>query len=65
MVCAAIAALPYGVPHVIYHLAHTEPLSTSDVVGSVGGLALFVLLAGAVLIRAVRPTNMVDDTAAA
>jgi hypothetical protein len=65
MVSAAIASLLYGVPHLIYHLAHTEPLSMGDVVGSVGGLALFVLLAGAVLLRAARPVRMVDGTASA
>jgi hypothetical protein len=65
VVSATIGALLYGLPHVIYHLAHTKPLSTTDVVGSVGGLVLFVLLAGAVLLRTLRPSAMVEDTAAA
>jgi hypothetical protein len=65
VISATIAALLYGVPHVIYHLAHTEPLATSDVVGSVGGLALFVVVAGAILFRALRSSTVVRVTAAA
>lgn len=41
IVTACLAALAYGVPHLVYHLANTEPLTTTDIVGSIGGLALF------------------------
>jgi hypothetical protein len=51
---ATVAALLYGVPHVVYHLAHTDAMSTSDVVGSVGGLTLFALVAAALLLRSLR-----------
>lgn len=37
---AAGAALAWGVPHVVYHAFHTEPLSTSDNVLNLGFLAL-------------------------
>lgn len=37
---AAIAALAWGVPHFLYHVFNTEPLSTGDNVLSLGGLAV-------------------------
>ncbi len=49
---AAIASLVWGVPHVIYHLANTDGLETSDVVFSVGGLMFSVFLAVMLLISA-------------
>ena len=47
---ASVAALAYGVPHLIYHAANTEGLATSDVVAILGGLALFAALPVALLI---------------
>ncbi|MGB3412474.1 MAG: hypothetical protein WBA45_14900 [Microthrixaceae bacterium] len=41
---AAVAALLYGVPHVIYHLFNTDGLSTGDVIASIGGLTISVAL---------------------
>ncbi len=41
IITACLAALAYGTPHLVYHLANTEPLSTSDVIASIGGLILF------------------------
>ena len=37
---AAIASLAWGIPHFLYHVFNTEPLSTGDNVASLGGLAL-------------------------
>jgi hypothetical protein len=39
---ACIAALAWGVPHLIYHAFNTEPLSAADNVLSLGGLVLGV-----------------------
>ena len=36
---ACIAALVWGVPHVLYHVFNTDGLATGDVIASVGGLA--------------------------
>ena len=42
---AAGAAMAWGVPHFIYHLLSTDALaSTSDVILSLGGLALFAFV---------------------
>ncbi len=46
---ACAAALVWGVPHFVYHLANTNGLSTSDQFGLLGGLALFAALPLAVL----------------
>jgi hypothetical protein len=50
IVTAALAALAYGIPHVSYHLSHTDGIATGDVVSSVGGLVLFVAAALALLV---------------
>ncbi|MGB3412469.1 MAG: hypothetical protein WBA45_14875 [Microthrixaceae bacterium] len=47
---AAVAALLYGVPHVIYHLFNTDGLRTGDVIASIGGLTLFVALSVMLLV---------------
>ncbi|MDH4170570.1 MAG: hypothetical protein OEW42_13375 [Acidimicrobiia bacterium] len=44
VITAAAATLAWGAPHLIYHLAHTDDLDASDVVASLGGLALFVAI---------------------
>lgn len=41
---AAVVAMVWGIPHLIYHLFNTDGLKTSDVVGSIGGLVLFAAL---------------------
>jgi hypothetical protein len=46
---AAVATLAYGVPHLAYHLLHTDGLTTGDVVASIGGLALFALIPAALI----------------
>ncbi len=51
---ASIAALVWGVPHLLYHLANAGDLSTGDAVASIGGLAAFVILPIALLVWA-RP----------
>jgi len=45
VVTASVAALVWGIPHLGYHVFNTETLeSTSDVVASLGGLALFAAI---------------------
>jgi len=51
---AAIAAMVWGVPHLVYHLANTDGLTTSDLLLSLGGLALFAGLPIAVIVVAGR-----------
>jgi hypothetical protein len=41
IIAASIASLLYGIPHLVYHIANTDGLDTSDVAVSLGGLALF------------------------
>lgn len=47
---AAIAAVVWGAPHLIYHVFNTDGLSTGDLVASLGGLAVFVVLPLTVLV---------------
>ncbi|MEO7371343.1 MAG: hypothetical protein ABI949_11215 [Ilumatobacteraceae bacterium] len=44
IIAAALASLLYGIPHLVYHIAHTDRLGGSDVVASLGGLGLFAVL---------------------
>jgi hypothetical protein len=46
---ALIAYVVAGVPHLVYHLTTTKHFSTSDNLGSLGGLALIVVLPLAML----------------
>ncbi len=46
VIVAGAAALTWGVPHAIYHIANTEVLSGSDVVLNVGTLMLYVVVGG-------------------
>ncbi len=41
IIAASVATLLYGIPHLVYHIANTTGLATSDVIVSIGGLALF------------------------
>ncbi len=50
IITASIAAMVWGIPHVIYHLFNTDGLSSGDVAASVGGLALFAVLPIAVIV---------------
>jgi hypothetical protein len=44
VVTAAVASLATGVPHLVYHLFHTDGLGSGDVAMSIGGLVLFAVL---------------------
>jgi hypothetical protein len=44
IIAGSIASLLYGVPHLVYHIAHAEDLATSDAVISLAGLALFAVI---------------------
>ena len=50
IITAALASLASGVPHAVYHIAHTDRLSNADVAMSVGGLILFAALAIALIV---------------
>jgi hypothetical protein len=44
IIAACAASLAYGIPHVVYHIAHADRLVTTDAVTSIGGLVLFAVL---------------------
>ena len=44
IIAASVATLVYGVPHLLYHIANTANLATSDAIVSIGGLALFAVV---------------------
>jgi len=44
VIVASVAAMAYGLPHVIYHVFNTGDLSGTDVVASLTGLALFAAI---------------------
>jgi hypothetical protein len=50
IIAASLASLLYGVPHLIYHIAHSDLLEGSDVVVSIGGLALFAVIPVALIV---------------
>jgi len=50
ILAASLASLLYGVPHLVYHIAHADLLSGSDVVVSLGGLALFAAIPVALIV---------------
>lgn len=56
IIVSAIAALLYGVPHLVYHIAHTDGLSDGDIAASLGGLALFAALPIALLLVSGKPS---------
>ncbi len=49
-VAASVAALVWGVPHLLYHLINRDGLATSDLVTSLVGLAVFVGIPIALLV---------------
>ena len=50
IIAASIASLLYGVPHLVYHIAHADSLATSDAVISLGGLVLFAVIPVALIV---------------
>ncbi len=44
VVTASIASLVWGVPHLVYHIAHAGDLDAGDAAASIIGLAVFVAL---------------------
>jgi hypothetical protein len=54
VIAASVASLLYGAPHLVYHIANHDGLDDSDVAISLGGLALFAVLAIALIVVAVR-----------
>ncbi len=51
---AAVAAMVWGLPHLLYHLFNTDGYSGGDLVASIGGLVLFAVLPGAALLAGRR-----------
>ena len=60
IIAASIASLLYGVPHLVYHIAHADSLATSDAVISLGGLVLFAVIPVA-LIALSRDVSATDQ----
>ena len=60
VIAASIASLLYGVPHLVYHIAHTNGLATSDIIISLGGLALFAVIPVALIVLS-RGVEAVDQ----
>ena len=50
IIAASVATLLYGIPHLAYHIANTTGLATSDVIVSIGGLALFAAVPVALIV---------------
>src|SRR3954451_13467917 len=50
IIAASLASLVYGVPHLVYHIAHADLLDGGDVVVSLGGLALFAVIPIALIV---------------
>jgi hypothetical protein len=51
---AGIAATVQSVPHLVYHLRHTDPFDGLDLVGSIGGIGAAAALGAAVAVWAWR-----------
>jgi hypothetical protein len=56
IIVSAIAALLYGVPHLVYHIAHTDRLGNGDIAVSLGGLALFAAVPVGLLVVSGKPS---------
>ena len=50
VIAACLASLLYGIPHLVYHIAHSDLLDGGDVAASIGGLALFAALPVVVIV---------------
>ena len=58
LITAAVAQIVYGVPHVVYHLAHPSRIGdTSDQVGAIGGLLFNIVVAVVLLVYAFNPRS--------
>ena len=62
---AGAAALVWGVPHAVYHLANTDGLGGSDLVASLSGLVLFVVVGGGLIWSSRRLPTTGDERMAA
>ena len=54
---AAAAWLAYGVPHLAYHLRHTDLYDSADLIANMGGLAMMVVLPGVLILLARPPAS--------
>ena len=63
VIVACIAAMTWGVPHLLYHVFNTDGLSSSDVVANLGGLLIFAVLPVVALIAS-RPASHASSAAA-
>jgi hypothetical protein len=54
VIAAGLAALLWGVPHLVYHIAHTDRLGNADIAISIGGLVLFAVVGIALIVLANR-----------
>ena len=50
IIAASVASLLYGIPHLVFHIANTDGLSSSDIAISLGGLALFAVVPIALIV---------------
>ncbi len=58
VIVAALASMVVGVPHLVYHLRHTEVLDGANLAASIGGLVVAVVLP-LVIIRTInRPDRL-------
>lgn len=46
---AGVAALVWGIPHAVYHLANTDGFTNNDLAISLSGLALYAVVGGGLL----------------
>jgi hypothetical protein len=60
VITASVASLLYGIPHLVYHIAHTDNLATGDVAVSLGGLAVFAVLPIALIVVSRRIATVTD-----
>lgn len=51
---AAVAFIVANLPHLVYHVRHAEIYDTADKIGSIGGIALFVIVPLVLAIRVAR-----------
>jgi hypothetical protein len=54
VIAAALAWIAYGVPHLVHHVRHRDVFDTADQVGTLGALALALVLPAIVLVAELR-----------
>lgn len=61
---AAVAAMVWGVPHLIYHIFNIDGLTVADQIGIFGGLGFYVFLPVALLFMAseMEPARLTERT---